>query len=44
MAETFVSTISKMGKNGIFIRIPTKKASDFDDWIGADVKVSVEKV
>lgn len=40
----FVSTISKMGKNGIFIKIPSKKASEFEEWIGVDIKVSVEKV
>ena len=44
MAKSFVSTISKMGKNGIFIRIPNKKASDFEELIGVDVKVSVEKI
>jgi len=44
MADAFVSTISKMGKNGIFIRIPSKNSKDFENLIGSDIKVTVEKI
>ena len=44
MTKEFVSTIGTMGKNGTYIRVPSKHAKDFEEWLGADVKVSVEKI